>query len=218
MGRGMTASLAKRLSGESKIYAYDVIDGLMNDVLSEHPETVRKAKSAREDIIFIMVSEGSHLRDVYISMTDGIYCSTIDIATCSAVRDHIATNFPSTQSYDSPVSGGTIGAANGNLSFLLGAMNMGIRAGLNARVLANVCSAGAAQSTIMDCSNPVPRFKLQLHCKNFGLAIDMAKKFGSRVALGDARLQTFKGASDDPRYKDLDAVEYRYMGGVEDWS
>lgn len=247
-----------------------------------------------QDIIFTMVPEGSHVRDVYMSTPHGICaadisnkvlidCSTIDIATCLAVRDHIATNFPSTRFYDAPVSGGTIGAANGQLSFFLGchendptlpdlqgllanmgqktipcggptlglaaklahnylggiifiagseAMNMGMRAGLDARVLANVFSAGAAQSTIMDRFNPVPGvlpdapssnnyapgFKIQLHCKDFGLAIDMAKEVGSRLALGDAGLQTFKGASGDPRCKDLDSsAVYRYLGGVEDW-
>ncbi|KAL4937500.1 hypothetical protein BDV06DRAFT_232553 [Aspergillus oleicola] len=299
MGRGMAANLAKRRSGDSKVYVYDVVDGLMNDLLSEHPDIVRKSKSAKEvselsDIIFTMVPEGSHVRDVYMSTTQGICaadisnkvlvdCSTIDIATCIVVRDHIATNFPSARFYDAPVSGGTIGAANGSLSFFLGcgendptlphlqallanmgkriipcggptlglaaklahnylgglifiagseAMNMGIRAGLDARVLANVFSAGAAQSTIMDRFNPVPGilpdapssnnyapgFKIQLHRKDFGLAIDMAKEVGSRLALGDAGLQTFKGASSDPRCKDLDSsVVYRYLGGVEDW-
>ena len=48
MGRGMAANLAKRLSGDSKIYVYDVVDGLMNDLHSEHPDTVRKSKSAKE--------------------------------------------------------------------------------------------------------------------------------------------------------------------------
>lgn len=241
-----------------------------------------------------MVPEGTHVRDVYLSTTDGICsadisnkilvdCSTIDIATCLAVRDHIAANFPSARFYDAPVSGGAVGAANGSLSFFLGcgendpslprlqgvlvnmgkktipcggptlglaaklahnylggiifiagseAMNMGMRAGLDARVLASVFSAGAAQSIIMDRFNPVPRvipdapssnnyapgFKIPLHCKDFGLAVDMAKEVGSRLALGDAGLQTFKEASSDPQCKDLDSsVVYRYLGGVEDW-
>lgn len=48
MGRGMAANLAKRVSGDSKVYVYDVVDGLMDDLHSEHPGTVRKSKSAKE--------------------------------------------------------------------------------------------------------------------------------------------------------------------------
>lgn len=48
MGRGMAANLAKHLSGDSKLYVYDVIDGLMDELLSEHSDAVRKCNSAKE--------------------------------------------------------------------------------------------------------------------------------------------------------------------------
>jgi 3-hydroxyisobutyrate dehydrogenase len=113
------------------------------------------------------------------------------------------------------------------------AMDMGIRSGLDARVLASVITAGAAQNMIADRFNPVPGvhpdapstndykpgFKVQLAHKDYKLAIDMAKRVGTTLALGDAGLKTYDGASNDPRCKDLDSsVVFRYLNGKEDWA
>lgn len=112
------------------------------------------------------------------------------------------------------------------------AMNMGMRAGLDPRVLASVYAAGTAQNTICDRFNPVPGvhpdapstggykegFKVQLMKKDFSLAVDMAHKVGAQLALGEAGLKTYEGASNDPRCRDLDSrVVYRYLGGIEVW-
>jgi 3-hydroxyisobutyrate dehydrogenase len=112
------------------------------------------------------------------------------------------------------------------------AMNMGMRSGLDPRVLARVYAAGTAQNTICDRFNPVPGvfpdspstngykegFKVQLMKKDFGLAVDMAESVGARLALGEAGLKTYAGASDDERCRDLDSrVVYRYLGGNENW-
>ncbi|EXJ96332.1 hypothetical protein A1O1_01458 [Capronia coronata CBS 617.96] len=112
------------------------------------------------------------------------------------------------------------------------AMDMGMRSGLDPRVLAKVFAAGTAQNTICDRFCPVPGvyaeapsskgytngFKVQLMRKDFSLALEMAKRVGSRNVLGDAGLATYDGASNDPRCKDLDSrVVFRYLGGNEDW-
>lgn len=112
------------------------------------------------------------------------------------------------------------------------AMNMGMRSGLDPRVLAKVFRAGTAQNTICDKFNPVPGiceeapstngyrngFKVQLMRKDFGLAVDMAHRVNANLALGDAGLHVYDGASKDPRCRDLDSrVVYRYLGGDENW-
>lgn len=112
------------------------------------------------------------------------------------------------------------------------AFDMGMRSGLDPRVLARVYAAGTAQNTISDRFCPVPGiapeapstkgykdgFKVQLMKKDFGLAVDMAKRVNTQLVLGDAGLATYQAASQDPRCKDLDSrVVYRYLGGDEDW-
>jgi 3-hydroxyisobutyrate dehydrogenase-like beta-hydroxyacid dehydrogenase len=112
------------------------------------------------------------------------------------------------------------------------AMDMGMRSGLDPRVLARVFAAGTAQSTICDRFNPVPGvapeapsshgyrdgFKVQLMRKDFGLAVGMAKRVKTKLILGEAGLATYEGASQDPRCRDLDSrVVYRYLGGDEEW-
>ncbi|ETI28867.1 hypothetical protein G647_01319 [Cladophialophora carrionii CBS 160.54] len=112
------------------------------------------------------------------------------------------------------------------------AMDMGMRSGLDPRVLHKVYGAGTAQNTICDRFCPVPGvypeapssrgytngFKVQLMRKDFGLALDMAKRVGAKNVLGEAGYATYDGASNDPRCKDLDSrVVFRYLGGNEDW-
>jgi 3-hydroxyisobutyrate dehydrogenase len=112
------------------------------------------------------------------------------------------------------------------------AMDMGMRAGIDADVLASVFAAGTAQSTICDTFNPVPRvcpaapssngykggFRVQLMRKDFGLALDMARRVGSRNVLGASGFGVYSAASDAPDCKDLDSrVVFRYIGGNEDW-
>jgi 3-hydroxyisobutyrate dehydrogenase len=112
------------------------------------------------------------------------------------------------------------------------AMDMGMRSGLDPRVLAKVYAAGTAQNAICDRFNPVPGvdpaapssngyqngFKVQLMRKDFALALEMAGSVGAKNVLGEAGLRTYEGASKDDRCRDLDSrVVYRYLGGNEDW-
>ncbi|KAH8693217.1 putative 3-hydroxyisobutyrate dehydrogenase [Talaromyces proteolyticus] len=113
------------------------------------------------------------------------------------------------------------------------AFDMGMRSGLDPRVLARVYAAGTAQNTICDKFCPVPGiapeapstkgykdgFKVQLMKKDFGLAVDMANRVNTKLVLGQAGLKTYEEASQDPRCRDLDSrVVYRYLEGDEDWA
>ncbi|KAF2648628.1 hypothetical protein K491DRAFT_722399 [Lophiostoma macrostomum CBS 122681] len=299
MGKPMVIHLANKLPPESRIFVFDVVEAVVDEVCSQFPDRVSKGSSAKNvaeqvETIITMVPEGAHVRSVYLDPQNGVCstdisnkllidCSTIDTATSLAVKDHIAVNFPSASFYDSPVSGGVVGAIKGTIAFFLGcaesdpnvkrltylaslmgkqiipcggpslglaaklsnnylsgiiaiacseAMDMGMRSGLDPRTLAKVYAAGTAQNTICDKFCPVPHvfpeapssggykqgFKVQLMRKDFGLAVDMAERVGSKNVLGDAGLQTYDGASKDPRCRDLDSrVVYRYLGGDEDW-
>lgn len=110
------------------------------------------------------------------------------------------------------------------------AMNMGMRSGLDAKVLAHIFSSSTAQNCINDKFNPVPGvcpqapssngyqggFKVQLMRKDFALAVGMAQDVGAKLALGEAGLDVYTNASNDARCRDLDSrVVYRYLGGKE---
>lgn len=112
------------------------------------------------------------------------------------------------------------------------AMDMGMRAGINANTLASVFAAGTAQNAICDVFNPVPGvcpqapsskgykggFRVQLMRKDVGLAVDMARRLGTRNVLGVSGLGVYAAASEASDCKDLDSrVVYRYLGGREDW-
>lgn len=112
------------------------------------------------------------------------------------------------------------------------AMNMGMRAGMDPRLIQRIFSKSTAQSTMCDRFNPVPGvcpdapsshgyeggFKIQLMRKDFGLACQVAENVGAKLLLAEAGLKAYTDASADPRCKDLDSrVVYRFLGGNEDW-
>ncbi|OAA60221.1 3-hydroxyacid dehydrogenase/reductase [Niveomyces insectorum RCEF 264] len=112
------------------------------------------------------------------------------------------------------------------------AMNMGMRAGLDAAVLARVIAAGSGKNHIADKFNPCPGicpeapsshgyrggFKVELMRKDYKLATDMAKSVGAQTVLATAGLETYERASADPNCRGLDSrVVYRLLGGNENW-
>ncbi|KAH8778584.1 NAD binding domain of 6-phosphogluconate dehydrogenase-domain-containing protein [Diaporthe sp. PMI_573] len=112
------------------------------------------------------------------------------------------------------------------------AMNMGMRAGMDPRLIQRIFSKSTAQSTMCDRFNPVPGvcpdapsshgyeggFKIQLMRKDFGLACQVADNVGAKLLLAEAGLKAYTEASADPRCRDLDSrVVYRFLGGDEDW-
>jgi 3-hydroxyisobutyrate dehydrogenase len=241
-----------------------------------------------------MVPEGSHVRSVYLTQETGVLaadvsgkilldCSTIDTATSLAVREETLKRYPSSSFFDTPVSGGVLGAQKATLTFMIGAseddpklallkellgkmgrtlvacggpslgltaklcnnycsgliaiavseaMNIGMKSGMDPRVLASVFHSSTAQSAICDDWCPVPGlcpeapssngykggFKVQLMRKDFGLAVETAKRVGVDLALGEKGLEVYDGAMRDEKCKDLDSrVVYRYLGGEENW-
>lgn len=111
-------------------------------------------------------------------------------------------------------------------------LNIGIKSGMDPRVLANIYHTSTAQNAICDDWNPAPGvygdalssrgykggFKVGLMRKDIGLAVDTAERVGARLALGGAGLGVYEGATKDERCRDLDSrVVYRYLGGEEEW-
>jgi 3-hydroxyisobutyrate dehydrogenase len=159
-----------------------------------------------------MVPEGAHVRAVYLTPETGVLaanmsgktlidCSTIDTATSLAVREETMKRYPSASFFDTPVSGGVLGAQKATLTFMIGcseedpklpmlknllgklgknlvacggpslgltaklcnnycsglitiavseAMNIGMKSGMDPRVLASVFHSSTAQSSICD--------------------------------------------------------------------
>jgi len=241
-----------------------------------------------------MVPEGSHVQIVYLDPEHGLLaadlskkilvdCSTIDIATSQLVSQNIHEGYPTAHFYDAPVSGGSLGAAKGTLTFMLGcksedanfsaleellkimgtsvfpcgglsngllaklcnnycsgliaiataeAFDIAVRSGMDPRVLHRIFRTSTAGSTINEKCNPVPGicpeapaskgyeggFKVELMKKDFALAVDAAHEAGATLKLGEAGLNTYTEASNDPRCKGLDSrVVYRLLGGDEKW-
>jgi len=295
----MVENLIKKMPATTHFYLFDVAQEAVQHLCSKYPERVEPAESSRAvaekaEIIFSMVPEGSHVRTVYLAPEIGVLeadvsgkllidCSTIDTETSLAVRGETLKRYPSASFFDTPVSGGVLGAQKATLTFMIGcseddvklpilklllgkmgknlvacggpslgltaklcnnycsgliaiavseAMNIGIRAGMDPRVLTSVFHSSTAQSSICDDWNPCPGicpdapashgykggFKVQLMRKDFGLAVDTAKRVGATLALGEKGLEVYTETMNSPMCKDLDSrVVYRFLGGDEEW-
>ncbi|KAJ6609892.1 6-phosphogluconate dehydrogenase [Mycena sp. CBHHK59/15] len=163
------------------------------------------------------------------------------------------------QFYDCPVSGGTAGASKGIITFMIHksdgreglglaaklsnnylsgiialatseAMNLGMRLGIDAKVLSNCLDNGSAANWVNSTVNPVPGvcpdavtsrnyeggFKVQLMEKDMRLAIEAARKVAAKLVLGDTAVGAYSAAASDPSYRDKDSrVVYKWLGGVD---
>lgn len=241
-----------------------------------------------------MVPEGSHVRAVFLDKKNGVLaatpapralldCSTIDRETSLAVFEAVKERHPLARFFDTPVSGGEVGAKKATLTFMVGcaeddpefpyiqdilslmgkniiacggpslgvtakltnnycsamislataeAMNMGMRAGMDPRLIHRIFSKSTAGSCMNDKFNPVPGvvpespashgyqggFKVQLMRKDVGLAVKLAESVEAKLLLAECGLKAYTAASADPRCRDLDSrVIYRFLGGNEDW-
>ncbi|KAI1871228.1 uncharacterized protein JN550_004673 [Neoarthrinium moseri] len=285
MGLPMAMNLVKKLP-DTTLYVFDISDDAVRHVKEFDPTRVIACKSAahvtnQTNILITIVPEGNHVRDVYLNPSEGVVtadlgnkilidCSTIDTETSAAVAEEIKRHESTASFYDAPISGGSLGAEKGSLTFMVGssksdphwallehvfskmgksifpcgaptmglyaklsnnycsgliaiatseAMNIGMRAGLDPKVLAGIFSASTAQSTICDKWCPVPGvvpeapsshgyqggFKVQLMRKDFALALEAAKTVNAETFLGKAGLDVYTGASNDPKCRDLDS-------------
>ncbi|KAJ9132444.1 3-hydroxyisobutyrate dehydrogenase [Pleurostoma richardsiae] len=300
MGLPMAVNLVKKWP-DIQLYVYDVVEDAVKKLQAAGQDgRVVACKNAAEvtdsvDVLITVLPEGVHVRTVYLDAKAGIIaaslknkvlidCSTIDTATSAHVAAQIKSKDDTASFYDAPISGGSLGAENGTLTFMVGsarsdtqwplleslfskmgksifacgsptmglyaklsnnycsalialataeAMNIGMRSGMDPRVLAKIFSASTAQSTICDKWCPVPGvvpeapsshgyhggFKVQLMRKDFALALEAAETVGAKTYLGEVGLDVYTGASNDPKCRDLDSrVVFRYIGGDEGWS
>lgn len=86
------------------------------------------------------------------------------------------------------------------------ALDVGVKSGMDPRVLANIFHTSTAQSAILDDWNPVPGlcpeapasqgyrggFRVQLMRKDYGLAVEAAGRVGARLALGARGLEVYE--------------------------
>ncbi|MEM7097082.1 MAG: 3-hydroxyisobutyrate dehydrogenase [Pseudomonadota bacterium] len=169
MGGPMAANLIK--AGHT-LKVFDLIPQSIDAVLSAG-ETAQASDSAQDavqdvDFVFSMLPAGIHVRNLYLGSQSGpgllasmnhetivVDCSTIDTASAQAVAQGAAER--NIVMLDAPVSGGTGGAQNGTLTFIVGGDTQGLD---KVRPLlevmgANVFHAGAAGAgqTAKICNN-----------------------------------------------------------------
>lgn len=128
MGGAMAHNLLK--AGQ-QVYGYDLSEKALNTfasqggIVCESPQ----AAAAQADVVISMLPAAKHVRDVYLS-EDGVLavlkagslcidCSTIDPKTIQDIAK--VAQDKGIQICDAPVSGGTIGAQAGTLTFMVGA-------------------------------------------------------------------------------------------------
>ncbi|KAG5916245.1 hypothetical protein E4U42_007734, partial [Claviceps africana] len=110
------------------------------------------------------------------------------------------------------------------------AMNLGVRCGLDAAVLARVVNLGTGRCWPSEVNNPVPGvvagapaardyeggFGIGLMRKDLRLAMVAAREAGARMALAETALDVYESAErlHECRGRDFSVV-YRYLGGKE---
>lgn len=110
------------------------------------------------------------------------------------------------------------------------AMNIGIRSGIDRKLLYDVVHNSTGQSFMFDHVNPAPNtvahapssrdyqggFKAQMMVKDMSLGVEAGEMTGVRTTTGSAALNLYKEASVDPRCVDRDvSVVYRFLDGPE---
>lgn len=198
---------------------------------------VKEAKNAATTFFFDAPVSGGELGAQRATLTFMVGCAETD-AHFPRLRDtllaHMGTHIIAC---GGPALGVTAKLTNNYCSALISlataeAMNLGMRAGMDPRLIQRIFATSTAQSAMCDRFNPVPGvcpdapsshgykggFKIQLMRKDFGLAVDVAENVGARLLLAEAGLKAYTDASGDPRCRDLDSrVVYRFLGGDEDW-
>ncbi|KAI9799837.1 MAG: hypothetical protein M1825_004398 [Sarcosagium campestre] len=110
------------------------------------------------------------------------------------------------------------------------AMNLGIKWGLDPKLLAGLINSSSGRCWSSEVNNPVPGvvedspashgysggFGVSLMKKDLDLAIAAAQEAGANLELSQRAKEVYQAMEDDPRCKDSDfSVAYRYLGGTE---
>ncbi|KAI7893745.1 3-hydroxyisobutyrate dehydrogenase [Mucor mucedo] len=118
------------LKATSTVYVYDINEAALQRISTEYPnlQVVRSVSELAEktSTVITMLPESAHVEKVYEALLpnlDGssrlIDSSTIDASVSKAVAEKVAEKGGS--AFDAPVSGGTLGADAGTLTFMVGA-------------------------------------------------------------------------------------------------
>lgn len=106
------------------------------------------------------------------------------------------------------------------------ALNIGVKAGLDPKLLTEVINASGGQCWVTSKSNPVPGvqanvpssrdyeggFRIELCAKVLGMGTKLAEDVGARTILDKPTLEAFKEAISDERYRGKDArVVYKWL-------
>lgn len=118
------------LKATSTVYIYDVNEAAIQRITSEFPnlKVVRSVTELAEksSTVITMLPESSHVETVYDALLPSIDStsrfidsSTIDASVSKSVAEKVSSRGGS--AFDAPVSGGTLGADAGTLTFMVGA-------------------------------------------------------------------------------------------------
>jgi 3-hydroxyisobutyrate dehydrogenase len=181
MGAPMAANLVK---AQHHVTGYDVVAAPVTALAEQGGHGAQSAGAAVEaaDIVITMLPAGPQVRAAYLG-PDGIIararkgallldCSTIDVETARLVAAEAkAAGF---EMLDAPVSGGTIGAAAGTLTFMVGGEASAFARAeplLKAmgRTIVHAGPSGAGQ-TAKICNNMILACSMIAVCEGFALA------------------------------------------------
>lgn len=138
MGYPMCTQLRAKLSSSTQLHIYDLNTTVLQKFLQDHNpnnntfigESPRDV-AEKSELIITILPEGSHVKSVYFTPETGILssfqlsnrifidCSTIDTTSSKIVGNAVSKANLGTF-IDAPVSGGTIGAEAGTLTFMIG--------------------------------------------------------------------------------------------------
>ena len=181
MGAPMAANLAK---AQHHVTGYDLVAKASADLAATggHAAATAVEAAAAGDIVVTMLPAGPQVRAVYLG-PEGIIarakpgallidCSTIDVETARAVAAAAAE--AGFAMLDAPVSGGTIGAAAGTLTFMVGGDNATFARAepiLQAmgRTIVHAGPSGSGQ-TAKICNNMILAASMIAVCEGFALA------------------------------------------------
>ncbi|WP_295537026.1 3-hydroxyisobutyrate dehydrogenase [uncultured Thioclava sp.] len=165
------------------------------DLTAPMPEGVTRADSAaaaakQGEVVFTMLPNGAILRDVAAEMIPAMPagavfcdCSTVDVDSARAVAAMAAKR--GLGALDAPVSGGTGGATNGTLTFMVGGDDAAFATvkplfDIMGQKAVHCGAAGAGQSAKI-CNNMILGVTMIATCEAFALAdklgLDRAKMF-----------------------------------------
>ncbi len=138
MGAPMAANLIK---AGHQVTGYDLSPAALQQLLTVGGQVATSAADAARGAEFVitMLPAGEHVREVWLhqgglieAVKGGkpllIDCSTIDVESARIVT--AAAEQSGLQMLDAPVSGGTVGAANGTLTFMVGGTETAFERGL----------------------------------------------------------------------------------------